>query len=332
MFSKQVTIRLGNILTCAMIWLCLNNFMLLAQEHGIDKTETEFSRIRTEIQDLTNRRTKLDQHIQEQRTEIQTLKRDDDLNYFQRQRLEDLLKDAQSISNEIEQIDREIREFREKQNQVGIRLLELYDAEISARVRALEQEKLTPENKQAHLKRIESLREKQAQVRQALDPNGVGELQLNKLQIETDDSPRQIERKADLLKDQEEKLRKYANRLDEQAKDLRKELNLRTRINDLVTDIALFDQQEEAVTDASTQSVESLGPIGETSDVSQRRSGLEGLPLGQRDFDFTSLSTDQLETLLEKMAAQKARTEATADSLSRQADKFYRAAQETKKQ
>lgn len=315
-----------------LLLICVSSVTTSAQERTIDKTETEFARIRTELQDLNHSRTQLDQKIQERRSEIQTLKRDDDLNYFQRQRLEALLKDAQSISNDIEQLDRQIRTLREKRNQAGTKLLALYDAEISKRLQALEQEELPPEDKQAHLQQIEALRVKQAEIRQVVDADGLEKLQPNKLQIEADDSPRQIELKADLLRDQEEKLRKYAQQIEEQTRDLKKELNLRTRINDLVTDIALFDQQEEAVTDASSQRVEGLlGPIGETNDLPQGRSDLqESLPLGHRDFDFTSLSTDQLETLLENMAGQKKRAQATADSLGQQADRFYRAAQETK--
>ena len=115
---------------------------------------------------------------------------------------------------------------------------------------------------------------------------------------------------------------------------MQKELNLRNRIDDLITDLALFDQQQEALSSAdqpesaqapSTSLIdESAAPGREISETT--------LFFSQPDFDFSKVSNDQLESLLLELEKREAVTEARADSLSKEAAKYDKAAEEFKKQ
>ncbi|NIR51011.1 hypothetical protein GWN42_23890, partial [candidate division KSB1 bacterium] len=181
------------------------------------------------------------------REEIRGLKDKETLNYFQRQKLEGLLRTSQDVSRDIAAIDAEIRTLNESLEKLGRRLIGRYDAEIKNKLEELERERISEQTRREVLAEIQVLRDKSAQIKERIGMPSLESIRLSKLNIEPDDSPRQIEQKADLLKDQEDKLRRLANRMRIQANELQKELRVRTRINEFVADISTFDQQEEAL-------------------------------------------------------------------------------------
>lgn len=305
----------------------------LAQE-ARQRLEAEFARIEQRIQEIEQAREPLLQQARAYAEQIRELKSKDKLNYFQHQKLEGLLKDSQDLSSRIEDLEANLREGRQAYAKTGRELMAAYDDEIRQNLKQLEKESTSAAARQAQLEQISTLRLKKESVQSRITPENQQKIQITKLDIEPDDSPRQIEQKADLLKDQEDKLRAYADRLKSKTQELQKELNLRTRINDLVTDLALFDQQEEAIgnINPSTSEVQAdinSNPLGETATLS-RKSLTEGFLVGQKDFDFSSLSSEQLEDAIEIFKKQEHLTQVRADSLAKQAERFYKAAQENK--
>ena len=308
---------------------------LYSQESSIINLENEFSQIGLSISQLSNQRQKLSEQIQSYAIEIQELKNKDNINYFQRQKLERLLKDSQDLSKEIEKIDSKLQSLNKLYRKTGNQLIRLYDSDINKGLKKLEENQLSPELRQNLILKIEALRAKKEDVKRKIAPDDLRELRLLRLKIEPEDTPKQIRQKADLLKDQEDKIRSLTNQINRQTNELQKELEIRTRIGEFVTDLALFDQQEEALGDVNV-SEEALNVVREnepaTDFTMDPKFIQENLLVGQRNFDFSSLSSEQLEDVIYNLKESQSRLHALADSLAQQADAFYKAEQEMKKQ
>ncbi|MFQ5751532.1 MAG: hypothetical protein ACE5HI_05995 [bacterium] len=309
---------------------------LFSQESSLDYFEQAFAQIDSNIAHRNAQRTALTRKVQAYAEQIQELKTKEQLNYFQHQRLESLLKDSQDLSNQIESIDSELRALNKKFRTSGNKLISLYESEIKQSLKNLEKKNISSKLRQTYFQKIASLRTKKERVQQKIGRIEFKEFTLSKLQIEPDDSPKQIEQKADLLKDQEDKLRRFASQLNKQTRQLKREMEIRNRMSDLVTDLAVFDQQEEALGNVSAASGEAL----EVADQEDRFVGIkdknklieENLIVGQKDFDFANLSAEQLDEVIENLNKRQKRMQSQADSLARQAELFYKAAQDMKKQ
>ena len=110
-------------------------------------------------------------------------------------------------------------------------------------------------------------------------------------------------------------------------------------MSDFMTDIALFDQQEETIGNLSpgrsnqSDEARNLSDSQETGSIDPGvRQGEGNLFVGQKDFDFTELSPERLEAAIELLTKQQQRITVQADSLGQQANRFYKTAKEMKKQ
>ena len=307
---------------------------LYSQDSSIINLENEFSQIGSSISQLNNKRQMLSKQVQAYATEIQELKNKDKINYFQRQRLEGLLKDSQDLSKQIETIDSKVQSLNKLYRKTGNQLIRLYDSDINKSLKNLEKKQLSPELRQSLILEIETLRAKKEDVKRKIAPDELKEFRLLRLEIEPEDTPKQIKQKADLLKDQEDKLRSLENQINKQTKELQKEVEIRTRIGEFVTDLALFDQQEEALGDVnpSTEALVDFGELPGPESGVDRAFIQENLLVGQKNFDFSSLSSERMEDVIENLKERQNRLHALADSLARQAEAFYNAELEMKKQ
>jgi len=276
--------------------------------------------------------------LQQNAAQIQELKNKSELNYFQHQKLEGLLKDSQDLSNRMANFDSEIHKMNRRLVKIGNELLTIYDGEIRKSLNNLENKDLSQGYRKTILQNIETLRRKKKNVKNRIGQENTIKIRMSQLRIAPEDTPRKIKQKADLLKDQEDKFRHLANRLSSQREELTKELNVRNRIDDLVTDLALFDQQEEILGNLTTSDGGSRSAAADASNPSAEITpGLSASEanlvfVGQKDFDFSTLSTEQLEEVIESLMAQEKRAEVKADSLGRQAETFYKAVKQPKKQ
>jgi hypothetical protein len=312
---------------------------LSAQESAIVSSEKELTRLEEAMLQTGNQRTALTRDVAAYAKEIDNLKAEKSLSYFQQQRLERLLKDSQDITRKIEKLDSELQSLQKSYVRTGNKLVALYDAEISKNVKQLENQQLASGRQRELLADIERLRVRSESVKERFRETKIAAHKIPRLQIEADDSPKQIEQKADLLKDQEDKLRASATKIEKQAKELKGEVELRNRMNDLVTDLSMFDQQEEALGNVNTFDVQDIGGDGTSEEFAGPTTGRgqigltveSGLLVGQKDFDFSTLSPEQLEDVIASLKKQEERMKAQADSLAQQAELFYKAAQDMKK-
>jgi len=299
--------------------------------------EAQYVEIDSAISELKSDKNILNDRLQQKATQVQELKNKNNLNYFQHQKLEGLLKDSQDISNRMADFDSDLRKVNQRLVKTGNELLTIYDSEIKKSLKNLETKDLPQEYPKTILQNIETLRRKKENVKSRIGPENAIEIRMSQLQIEPDDTPKRIKQKADLLKDQEDKFRRLAGRLNSQKEGLKKELNLRNRIDDLVTDLALFDQQEEILGNLSTaQGANRFNSADESSASTDLSTGLRAsesnlIFVGQKDFDFLTFSTEQLEEIIENLIEQEKQAEVKADSLGKQAEIFYRAVKKSKK-
>lgn len=306
---------------------------VLAQDQTLSTAEREFAEIESKLADLGTQRETLSAQVRSHAVEIQELKSRDRLSYFQRQKLEALLKQSQTVSNQIESIDGEIRILDRNLTRAGETLIERYNSQIDRLLAKSQNSKLSTQARKNLLSEINTLRTKRAAVKQKIKPSSPEPVGLTRVEIEPDDSAKKITQKADLLKDQEDKLRRLVGQIAQQTQDMQKELRVRTRINEMVTDMAVFDPLDEAVGDVSALGAQALAE--ESRDLSATPEKNLGQSDDQfligRDFDITNLSSEQLEDAIEALENRQKQARAKADSLARQAERFYKAAQDRKK-
>lgn len=315
--------------------LLIPEISIFSQETSMRSLERQFTQTESAISQLKKERVDLEEKLQKKTEDIQDLKDKSRLNYFQRQNLEGLLKDSQDLSNQITALDSRLRQTHQRWVETGRELIKIYDSQIRKSLTNLETRELSPEFRKTVLQNIEKLRREKENIKRKLTEQDRTEIRLSEIQIEPDDTPKQIQQKADLLKDQEDKFRVLAKQLNSRKQELQKELNLRSRIDDLVMDLALFDQQEEILGNLSasganlqTEDVQTAVDFTERSTFSDNDLFL----VGQKDFDFSTLSSEQLEEIIENLAKQEQQAKTKADSLDKRAETFYRAAKESKKQ
>ncbi len=322
------------------VWLVLviSGSQVISQESSFELVKKEFNRIESNITQLDSQRAQLSKQVQSYSREIQKLKSNDNLNYFQQQKLEGLLKNSQDISNQMESIDSELHSAYKLYKETGQKLISFYDSKIKKNLKLLENKKILEELRDTLIKELDTLRLQKEQIQQKTGSMQLINIIITKLQIEPDDSPKQVEQKADLLKDQEDKLRRFQRQLSHRTKELQKELEIQTRMSDFVTDIAFFDQQEEALGDVSKlQEEKALNVVGAEDFFDRGVQDLNvrierNLLVGQKDFDFSNLSIEQLEDVIDDFNKRELRVQAQADSLAQQAEVFYKAAKKMKKQ
>lgn len=322
--------------TALLLFLLLPFGSLLAQHETSGKTlETTFAKLDSVILKLTEEREMLSKKVEHKAIEIQELKSKKELNYFQHQRLEALLKDSQTLAGQIEATDAELKESDKLLKKTGTELLSYYDSEIKSGLKKLENHKISKEMKETLLLKVQTLRTRCEAIKQKIGYEEQPQIKISKIEIQSDDTPRQIEQKADLLKDQEDKYRNLSEQLAKQGSELQKEIEIRNRMNDLVTDLALFDQQDEALgnlaSESKTANVENGSLINPSNDFRASGSNQLAILVGQKDFDYGHLSTEQLEEVIVLLKKQQAEAATKADSLAKQAQSFYRTAKEQKK-
>ena len=175
--------------------------------------ESQFVKIDSAVSVLKNKMNILYEPLQQNTAQIQELKNKSELNYFQHQKLEGLLKDSQDLSNRMANFDSEIDKMNRRLVKIGNGLLTIYDSEIRKSLNNLENKDLSHGYRKAILQNIETLRRKKKNVKNRIGQENTINIRMSQLRIAPEDTPRQIKQKVDLLKDQEDKFRHLASRL-----------------------------------------------------------------------------------------------------------------------
>lgn len=325
--------------------LCANLFAQSTPART-DSLEGVLTGLQYQTKYLAVERGKLDSELSAKSSAIEKLQANSNRNYFEHQRLQELLKSSQELARKIQLID-EQSDVLERDDRLTVdKLIAAYESEIQAGMARLKQKTLDGKEKEAQLRRINKMRNRMNVLHAT--SNQLEVLNLKPVELTPRDTPKRIEQKADLVKDQEEKVRRFAKEIKTEKEKLNKELNLRTRISDLVTDLSLFDQQDEILTNLPDRGQSITGEesgfrnradeiLAPGADVQESGAGYEkdavdGLFISQKNFDFSKLSEAELEEAIEMMQKQYLRVSSKADSLSQIAEKYYKTAKEQREE
>ncbi|MDZ7261323.1 MAG: hypothetical protein ONB05_04375 [candidate division KSB1 bacterium] len=311
-----------------------------AQEVNVHQIEQEVRALETQQEALICERTKLTRRADELASKITELKEQGDLNYLQRKKLEHHLQDSQDLALKIERLDGQLVAIAPELELRRARLFQAYQQEMEQILGLLEKDP----PRQNLLVRLQELEQKKRDLQTKINQELPSDHNLVMMTIGNDDTPYQIQQKADFLKDQEEKLRSRALSIDKQIKQLKKELHTRERMADLVKDVHLFDQREELIGKENLPRVVESEPEIGTNSYDSRREALSAKsgevskflnPISPLKSDFEeinpgNLSIPDLERLIERLEQDKQAALTTADSLKAQAELFYQEAQKRK--
>lgn len=287
--------------------------------------ESKLSVIEFNIDSLTAIEKKNASLIDSLSVQISALKAKKRLGYLKRRNLENLLKESQALSQNRQSIQAEISTNNRKRNELASQIIELCSSVIDSLLNHLNQTSsiASNEEKAKIFHQMQTLRARRdflmAEV--ILIPHRVPK-EIS-VEILPSDTPREIEEKADYLKDQEDKLRREAVRLSVQIKELRTEADLRLRVSELMDDLRLFDQSEEPMSPSEVANAltktESMGrtywsntPI----DIAEK-SASNLLPAIEqlRPIDLSQINSDEIDEWISIIESQSQKLLNQADSL-----------------
>lgn len=241
--------------------------------------------------------------------------------FVQRRRLEHALRELQVLAHTVEGLENKVRELRAARHSTLVALWAHYDEQASTLAESLEKEipHLTETGRLEMARALVALRRKRAEVSGRLTVVPVAPDSLPRWALSPEEDYRRLEDKAALLLDRASRLRQDAAVVDKRLKQLREERALRQRLNELVSDVALFDQYDETITPRAKR-VEMVPP----DYTSDRRSGL-GSTTGAHavvaptarpwSADPAQLSSAEAELFMRQLQSEKARLMALADTL-----------------
>jgi len=303
---------------------------IFAQSNAdLAKLEAEYRAYSNELLVVAGAIDSLKRQISERSKRIETIENPDSRGYLEQRKLEKILQESQRISTQVAKLEKQQRTVSEKLER-NIRLLRSgYESMLEMKISAISAAE-SSEDKQEQYAALEGLRNRLYELK-SQNQEAQYHLDMPALAISSEDSPAKIRQKADLLKDQEDKIRLVSLLLLKRRNDFKKELKLRVRLDDLMTDLALFDQQDEYLANFSAPKSAAVYS-SDRIEVDLTSASTKTLYFDvKQPFNYKSLSIDEVEYLIKDLAQQEEILRAKADSLSSRAIEFYKAADELKK-
>jgi len=257
---------------------------------------------------------------------INPLKAKSDLTFFERRKLDALLANAQQLAGERERLTAAWKEIKQRQTNLTMRLDSLYTAILDSVSLALQSKGAIQVNdKNRMLAQLAQWQEKRRRLQNNLLMESSAAMQ--NLSIDSDDLPEDIQRKADFLRDRSDKLQLQIRQITSRTDQVQKEITLRRRMADLVSDVRLFDSQDETARNPSTASSTLDGTRGKDLQTAESDKGNVGFaPQHPTDallyFDFRTLPVYSLDEFLSLLEAEKHKLKGQADSLAGLAASF----------
>ncbi|MBD3383323.1 hypothetical protein GF407_00210 [candidate division KSB1 bacterium] len=265
---------------------------------------------------------------------ISELKQQQEISYFERVRLENLLKKAHKVSETIELNTEKTEQLEDERQELGTQLIGIYSYRIDSLLSLLQTE--SGSSKEQLLQRIQSLRQKRSVLEMENIPTVAEIPSADRLTVEESDTPEEIEAKRIYYLDQSEKLKQRAALLQEKMTRVRKETKLRRRMADLVEDVRLFDQSDEPYALSSSEAVAVRDGLDQQSEYvnSPIGEGREGDTVPSRlEFEQVltvntgMLSIYQVDQYIELLQGEEQKYIAISDSLHRVADQYAQQAE-----
>lgn len=312
-------------------YLTIIPFLLLmiqlafSQQVDVNYIKQQEQGLALELENLNLEKSKLLQLGDSLAVPIQQLKSKQDLNIFQRLRMEQLLKSSQELDQKIVVINQNLDKLDREHQSVLRELVAWYNDQIERKMNAARTRKLSPVEQQ----QLSAWNLERSQYLKKIRHNEI-QLQLSRpIEIEESDSYQTIKQKADLLRDQEDKARHQMSLIDKRVQELQSELKLRSRMNELIADTYLMGQPTEKSLPqnqprGANENVVFSGADNSRAPASASLDAVDNLLLKA---DVSGISNLDLESQIRNLQQMKVRLNQSADSLRVVADQFYQAAE-----
>ena len=264
---------------------------------------------------------------------IQDLKNKPSLNIFQRQKLEALLKSSQQLQQSIFEIDQKLDSIDHNHQAILNQLIDYYNKEIKRMVDNQNIKQLPSAQQTKWYQQLTDLKSERDGYLRKIKPSIVNVELAGEIRIKQSDGYYTIKQKADVLKDQEDKIRKQVKIVEKKMADFENERKLRNRMNELISDTYLLDKPAETVLQAAQTSV--TRERDQTFSTIEK-SELENMSLSDiSNFlittDLNAISNLDLDYYIQDLKQLKKMLNRSADSLGMAADQFYNAAEQKRK-
>jgi len=304
-----------------------------AQSTAIDRLEQTLAQQQRRSQEIESAWQRLQAQSDSLSRLIAPLKAQSPLTFFERRRLTALLADAQQISDRLEQTAAGRKEARRLQDVLSRRLDSLYTASLDSISLELKKPNgISPREKKRLLEQMALWQAKRFSLQSLAAPETTPVP--SPLLVESDDLPEDIERKADYLRDRSDQLRSQAGRVGDRVHQVQKEIALRRRMADMVSDMRVFDSRDETARAGST--VDVVAPGRELETAMGNKAGyypstafsLQPPAELLLNYDFRNLPAYSLDGYQELLEVEEQRLKRQADSLAVLARAFDQQAQQ----
>jgi len=305
--------------------LFLNSALLYSQQPDIDLAKQNEKQLSVHIESLQIEKETYLIQSDSLAALIQQLKSKQDLNIFQRRRLEQLLKSSQEFDQKIMEIDQKTNEADREHQSVVRQLIVWYDEQIAKKMNSAKANKLPQSEQQL----LSAWNIERSQYLKKIRQHEI-QFQLSKpIAIDQSDSYQTIKQKADLLKDQEDKARKQVKLVDKRVKELQSELKLHNRMNELIADTYLMDQPtEKFLPQSQARGANYNIEFSETDKArAQSSASFDAVDNLLLKADLSGISNLDVESQIRNLQQIKVNLSQSADSLRTVADQFYQAAE-----
>jgi hypothetical protein len=259
---------------------------------------------------------------------ITPLKAQSDLSFFERRRLDALLRDSQQLAQQQEQTSALLSTALSQQTMAGRQLDSLYVAALDSLSRLLKDSAhMEEKTRTGLLQQIALLQQKRMQV----NPETAAASLTKGPALDSDDLPQDMENKADFLRDRADQLRRQSIAMASRMKQVQKEITLRRRMDDFVQDMRVFDNQDETSrrigTEASGKEPTRDMQVGSSSKGETFSSSAPYSAEALLHLDFRTLPVYDLDEVLDLMKGENKKLIRQADSLAEKAAAYDHEAQ-----
>ena len=213
----------------------------MAQVGKIPDLEQQAKRVETELAGLLKERRQMESQSDSLAKDLAGLKSGSGggTGIFSRYKLEAKLKESQKLSGRLQECESMISKARIEYGKLAVTLEKQYSNEINNVLKNMNR----AEDK-ALSDYLHKLYSQRNIWREKVPERSSGALILFKVTLDSMDGSREIEEKADLLKDMEEEVRVKHGQMLKKVSDLREEKKIREKMGDFLQEISLFGDRE----------------------------------------------------------------------------------------
>lgn len=234
-------------------WCFCGSFNAFGQTQKTIKLEQQASLIEAELTELLQKKRQLEQESDSLAKELSTLRMGptSTLGILDRYKLEEKLKDSQTLSRDLQSCEKELTKARERYREAAEELIMLYNREIKTII-----ERINTKSDKSESAYLQSLYDKRNKWREKIPERSSGSLILFDVTIDSLDSPRRVREKADLVKDMEEDVRSKVKLLEKRLSELKEEKKIRDKMGDFLQEITMFTDRERGRAPGTARSSE----------------------------------------------------------------------------